>query len=140
MKKTVESVTEGHPDKVCDQIADALLDEYLRRDTQARTAIEILGGHGVVFVGGEIATDAEIDVERVVRNVYHEIGYTDEVDVLVHVNHQSPDIAQGVVTGGAGDQGGGDALFEQARPVWPPADLADIVAADHARLDRKSVV
>lgn len=105
MKKTVESVTEGHPDKVCDQIADALLDEYLRRDTQARTAIEVLGGHGVVFVGGEIATDAEIDVERVVRNVYHEIGYTDEVDVLVHVNHQSPDIAQGVVTGGAGDQG-----------------------------------
>ncbi len=103
--KTTESVTEGHPDKVCDQIADAVLDEYLKRDTMSRVAVEVFGSHGVVIVGGEVTSRGEVDVERVARSVYAEIGYTEPIDVLVHMDAQSPDISQGVDTGGAGDQG-----------------------------------
>lgn len=103
--KTVESVTEGHPDKVCDQISDAVLDAYLVRDPLARVAVEAFGCHGVVMVGGEVTSTEEVDVELLVRNLYATIGYEDNIDVLVHVAKQSPDIAQGVDTGGAGDQG-----------------------------------
>lgn len=105
MLKTVESVTEGHPDKVCDQIADAVLDEYLRRDVKSRVALEVLGSHGVLFLAGEISSTADVDLERVARNVYTQIGYTEDLDVLVHVEKQSSDIALGVDVGGAGDQG-----------------------------------
>lgn len=105
MWKTVESVTEGHPDKVCDQVADAVLDALLRRDPLARVAVEAFGCHGVLIVGGEVTSSADVDVERIARNVYSQIGYADELDVLVHLEKQSPDIAQGVDTGGAGDQG-----------------------------------
>lgn len=105
MLKTVESVTEGHPDKICDQVSDAVLDEFLRRDPLSRVAVESFGCHGVLIVGGEVTSTAEVDIERVARNVYAEIGYVDELDVLVHLEKQSPDIAMGVDTGGAGDQG-----------------------------------
>lgn len=105
MLKTVESVTEGHPDKVCDQIADAVLDEYLRRDVKSRVALEVLGSHGVLLLAGEITSSADVDLERVARNVYTQIGYTEDLDVLVHVEKQSSDIAMGVDVGGAGDQG-----------------------------------
>ncbi|TAK05732.1 methionine adenosyltransferase [Patescibacteria group bacterium] len=105
MWKTVESVTEGHPDKVCDQVSDAVLDAYLARDPMSRVAVEAFGGHGVLIVGGEVTSSADVDVELLARKVYADIGYAEDIDVLVHVAKQSPDIAMGVDTGGAGDQG-----------------------------------
>lgn len=66
---TVESVTSGHPDKVCDQISDAILDECLRNDSQSRVAVESFGGHGVLIVGGEITTNSEIDFKNIAKNV-----------------------------------------------------------------------
>lgn len=102
---TVESVTSGHPDKVCDQISDAILDECLRQDPMSRVAMEAFGGHGLLIVGGEVTTKAEVDFEKVARDVYKEIGYVDNLKVIANVVKQSPDIAQGVDTGGAGDQG-----------------------------------
>jgi len=102
---TVESVTNGHPDKVCDQISDAILDECLRQDPMSRVAVETFGGHGVILVCGEVTTRAKVDYAEVARRVYADIGYVDRPLVLVNVVEQSPDIALGVDTGGAGDQG-----------------------------------
>jgi S-adenosylmethionine synthetase len=116
---TSESVTEGHPDKVCDQLSDAVLDEVLRYDVKhnrlgrGRVACESFITVGLVIVGGEITTDAWIDVQELVRKVVHEIGYTDvkygfnsaTCGILNAIGRQSSDIAQGVDTGGAGDQG-----------------------------------
>jgi S-adenosylmethionine synthetase len=102
---TVESVTSGHPDKVCDQISDAILDAYLERDAQSRVAVESFGSHGLLVLGGEVTSIAEVDTEAIARKVYRDIGYTDELDVIAHISKQSPDIARGVDTGGAGDQG-----------------------------------
>ncbi|MFA5092136.1 MAG: S-adenosylmethionine synthetase N-terminal domain-containing protein, partial [Candidatus Paceibacterota bacterium] len=103
--KTVESVTEGHPDKVCDQIADAILDAYLTRDPLSRVAIEVFGSHGAVMIGGEVTSEAEVDPVQVARAVYKEVGYDDDIEVFTNIEEQSPDIARGVDTGGAGDQG-----------------------------------
>ncbi|MFA6428983.1 MAG: methionine adenosyltransferase [Patescibacteria group bacterium] len=102
---TVESVTSGHPDKVCDQISDALLDAYLRDDPASRVAIESFGGHGLLVIGGEVTSHASIDAEAIARDVYRTIGYEDELRVTTNIVQQSPDIAMGVDTGGAGDQG-----------------------------------
>lgn len=102
---TTESVTSGHPDKVCDQISDSILDACLEQDPAARVAVETFGSHGTLMIGGEIKTNADIDPEKIARNVYKEIGYSDELTILNTVAKQSPDIAQGVDTGGAGDQG-----------------------------------
>jgi S-adenosylmethionine synthetase len=102
---TTESVTSGHPDKVCDQISDAVLDACLEQDPTSRVAIEVLGSHGAMMIGGEVKTKAEIDYEKIARDVYTDIGYENDLDIIVKVAHQSPDIAQGVDTGGAGDQG-----------------------------------
>ncbi|OGL96123.1 methionine adenosyltransferase [Candidatus Uhrbacteria bacterium RIFOXYB12_FULL_58_10] len=102
---TVESVTSGHPDKVCDQISDAILDTCLTQDPSSRVAIETFGGHGVVLVCGEVTTRAKVDYAVVARSVYRDIGYDDRLLVLTNVVAQSPDIARGVETGGAGDQG-----------------------------------
>ncbi len=102
---TVESVTSGHPDKVCDQISDAILDECLRQDPKSRVAIESFGSAGLIVVGGEITTNAKVDFESIARKVYRDIGYESNPKVIVNVSQQSPDIAQGVDTGGAGDQG-----------------------------------
>lgn len=102
---TVESVTSGHPDKVCDQISDAILDECLKQDPRSRVAIESFGSGGLIVVGGEVTTNAKVDFEFIARKVYRDIGYTEEPKVIVNVSQQSPDIAQGVDTGGAGDQG-----------------------------------
>jgi len=102
---TVESVTSGHPDKMCDQISDAILDECLRQDPQSRVAMESFGGHGLLIVGGEITSLAKVDFEKIAKEVYRNIGYQQEIKVIVNVVAQSPDIAQGVDTGGAGDQG-----------------------------------
>jgi S-adenosylmethionine synthetase len=110
---TSESVSEGHPDKVCDQISDAVLDAILEQDKRARVACETFATTGLVFVGGEITTSAYIEVQDLIRRVIREIGYTkaeyrfdaDSCSVISSIHSQSPDIAQGVDTGGAGDQG-----------------------------------
>jgi len=102
---TVESVTSGHPDKVCDQISDAILDECLKQDPRSRVAVETFGSHGLLVIGGEITTSAKVDFEGIARAVYRDIGYADNLKVIVNIIQQSPDIAQGVDTGGAGDQG-----------------------------------
>src|SRR5512135_570596 len=108
-----ESVGEGHPDKVCDQISDAVLDEVMRQDAKGRVACETYVTMGLVIVGGEITTKAHLDVHALVRKVVEDIGYTHPkygfdyhtCAVLNAINRQSPDISQGVDAGGAGDQG-----------------------------------
>lgn len=102
---TVESVTAGHPDKVCDQISDAILDACLSQDPESRVAVECFGGHGSLIIGGEITTLAKVDYEKIAREVYAGIGYIDDLQIEVNIVTQSPDIAMGVDTGGAGDQG-----------------------------------
>jgi S-adenosylmethionine synthetase len=102
---TTESVTSGHPDKVCDQISDAILDAALTQDPTSRVAIESFGTHGKMLIGGEIKTNADIDMKKIAMDVYTDIGYTEPLDIEVHIAKQSNDIAQGVDTGGAGDQG-----------------------------------
>lgn len=102
---TVESVTAGHPDKVCDQISDAILDAYLEQDPSSRVAMETFGAHGLLVIGGEVTSHGTVDHEALARSVYRDIGYEDELHVMTNVVAQSPDIAQGVDTGGAGDQG-----------------------------------
>jgi S-adenosylmethionine synthetase len=98
--KTAESVSPGHPDKLCDQISDAILDAYLAKDPNARVAVESTGGHGKVFVVGEVTSKAHPDVEPIVERIAGQ-----GVDIEVRLVRQSPEIAQGVDTGGAGDQG-----------------------------------
>src|SRR3989338_10602145 len=102
---SVESVTSGHPDKICDQISDAILDECLKQDPSSRVAVETFGSHGLLVIGGEITSNAKVDFEKIARQVYRDIGHKDELKVVVNVAAQSPDISQGVDTGGAGDQG-----------------------------------
>jgi S-adenosylmethionine synthetase len=110
---TSESVTEGHPDKIADQISDAVLDSTLSEDSTARVACETLVTTGLIVIAGEITTNAHVDFSQVARETVREIGYTrakygfdcDTCAVLTAVDKQSPDIAQGVNTGGAGDQG-----------------------------------
>ena len=108
-----ESVTEGHPDKIADQISDAILDAALRDDPLSRVAIETFVTTGLVVVGGEMTTKTYIDIPKVVRNTIEEIGYDDSrmgfdyntCGVISTIDHQSPDIALGVDRDGAGDQG-----------------------------------
>jgi len=102
---TVESVTSGHPDKVCDQISDAILDAYLSQDPRSRVAVETFGGHGRIVIGGEVTSSGQVDYVKIARDVYKEIGYDDKLEISAHIVTQSPDIAAGVDTGGAGDQG-----------------------------------
>ncbi|TSC69689.1 MAG: S-adenosylmethionine synthetase [Parcubacteria group bacterium Gr01-1014_56] len=102
---TTESVTAGHPDKVCDQISDAILDAALAEDPKSRVAIEVVGSHGAMLIAGEIKTNANIDFEKIARKTYTDIGYEDNLEIAVRVAKQSSDIAQGVDQGGAGDQG-----------------------------------
>ena len=101
----MESVTSGHPDKICDQISDVLLDAYLTEDPRARVAIESFGSHGLLVIGGEVTSKASVDAAEIGRRLYREIGYTDNLNILTNIVQQSPDIAQGVDNGGAGDQG-----------------------------------
>ena len=105
MLKTAENVTIGHPDKVCDHISDAILDECLRQDSNSRVAVETVGGHGKLFIIGEITSNAKFDAASIARSIYKEIGYNDDLDIIVNIVQQSSEIARGVDTGGAGDQG-----------------------------------
>lgn len=102
---TTESVTAGHPDKVCDQISDAILDACLTQDSTSRVAVESFGSHGYMMLGGEVRTNATIDYTSIARKVYEDIGYTEKLEIIEHIAKQSGDIAMGVDTGGAGDQG-----------------------------------
>jgi len=92
-------VSPGHPDKLCDQVSDAILDAYLEGDPDARVAVETVGGHGKVFITGEVTAHTHIDIEPIVKRIAGDVGLT------VHLVKQSLEIAHGVDTGGAGDQG-----------------------------------
>lgn len=128
---TSESVSEGHPDKVCDQISDAVLDSILAEDAQARVACECFTTTGFVLVGGEITTSAYVDVQEIVRRTVREIGYTDpkyrfdadSCGVASHIHQQSPDIYRGVKTGGAGDQGIMFGYATNATPEFMPQPI-----------------
>ena len=113
---TSESVTEGHPDKICDQISDALLDEFLKQDPESRVAAESMTTTGIVFVAGEVTSNGKIDVQKVVRDTIREIGYDkpeygfdcDSCSVLASIHEQSPDISMGVTPNENKEQGAGD--------------------------------
>jgi len=110
---TSESVTEGHPDKIADQISDAILDELLKQDKNSHVAVETLTTTGLVFVAGEVTTEGYVDIPKVARKTIEKIGYTrakygfdfETCAVISSIDEQSPDIAIGVDPGGAGDQG-----------------------------------
>ena len=102
-----EIVFRGHPDKVCDQISDALLDEYLKGDKNSRCAIEVCGGKGVIFITGEVTSKSIVDVEKIVNDTLNDIGYYKKYKIINNIGVQSSDIALGTnkEVGGAGDQG-----------------------------------
>ncbi len=103
--RTAEFVTPSHPDKVCDQISDAILDECLKKDKNSRVAVEVMGGHGEIKIMGEVTTKAKVDYEGCAQRIYSQCGYDQKISVEVNISKQSPEISQGVDTGGAGDQG-----------------------------------
>src|SRR3989344_2347312 len=102
---TAESVTSGHPDKICDQISDTILDAFWEQDPKSRVAVETFGSSGLIVVGGEVTSKGSVNVPSLVNKIYREIGYKDKPKIVVNISKQSPDIALGVDTGGAGDQG-----------------------------------
>jgi len=147
---TSESVTEGHPDKMADQISDAVLDAVLAADPTGRVACEVLVTTGICMVAGEITTDTYVDVSTLARSVIADIGYTDAAygfdaktcGVLNTIQSQSPDIAMGVDTGGAGDQGlmFGYACDETAELMPLPILLAHKLVHQLSRARRNNVV
>ena len=143
---TSESVTEGHPDKIADQISDAVLDHLLVQDPRSRVACETLVTTGLAMVAGEVTTDCYVHVPDVVRGTLHRIGYTNSnfgIDsntcaVLTNLDRQSPDIAMGVDTGGAGDQGMMFGFACDETPQLMPATLqyAHAITRQLARMRR----
>ncbi|AIE84556.1 methionine adenosyltransferase [Fimbriimonas ginsengisoli] len=144
---TSESVSEGHPDKLADQISDALLDAFLEQDPRSRVAIETLLTRGVAVVAGEVTTEGYVDVARVVRQTVNDAGYTDTdlgfdgntCGVLVAIQGQSADIAMGVDVGGAGDQG---MMFGYASNETPelmplPISIAHALTRQASEIRRK---
>lgn len=147
---TSESVTEGHPDKVCDQISDAVLDDVIRQDKNSRVACECFVTIGLVVVGGEITTAGYADIPRLVRGLIRDIGYTDPkfgfqfeaCGILNAIGTQSPDIAQGVDIGGAGDQGlmSGYACRETEELMPMPIMLAHKLTKRLAEVRKKKIL
>jgi S-adenosylmethionine synthetase len=147
---TSESVTEGHPDKIADQISDGVLDAILAQDSAARVACETLVTTGLAIVAGEITTSARVDYQKIVRDVITEVGYTrgkygydaETCSVLSAIHEQSRDIGQGVDTGGAGDQGlmFGYACTETAELMPLPIMLAHKLVRGLSEARRKGVL
>lgn len=125
---TIESVTSGHPDKICDQISDAILDECLKQDPFTRAGIEVFGNHGLLVIGGEVSTRANFDAEKIAKKVYKDIGYTKDFKIISGIIRQSPDIAQGVDKGGAGDQGIMYGFATNETPEFLPSTLVKVHA------------
>lgn len=147
---TSESVSEGHPDKVADQISDSILDDFLRQDPESRVACETFVSTGLAVVGGEVTSKAYVDIQSIVRNTIRRIGYTkseyrfdaDSCAVISAIHEQSPDIAQGVdrEEQGAGDQGMmfGYACKDTEEYMPLPVTLAHILLLELAKIRRES--
>ena len=147
---TSESVTEGHPDKVCDQISDAVLDEIYMNDPAGRVACEAMVTTGLAIVSGEITTSCYVDIPKIVRRTIKEIGYTSAsygfdfhtCGIMTSIQSQSPDIAMGVDVGGAGDQGMmfGYATDETKELMPMPITLAHALTRQIAKLRKEKIV